>query len=63
MLGLWCNFPQRTGIYVPLIRAPNVATQKLEKQNQNLMHQQGEAQKTIAFWYQLVKKAEVAKSS
>jgi hypothetical protein len=37
--------------------APNLATQKLGKQNLNLMRQGGKAQKTIAVWWQLLQKA------
>lgn len=63
MRRLWCNILQRTGVYVPLIRAPSSAAQKLEKQNQSLMHQRGKTQKKTAFWYELLKKAERAESS
>lgn len=55
------NFPQRTGMYVPLIAAPNLATQKLGKQNQNLMCQGGKTQRQLHFDASYWKKTELAK--
>lgn len=58
MLRLRYNFPPKNWNMCPFDKTvPNLATQKLGKQNQSLMAQGGKNHKTVRIWFQLLQKA------